>query len=299
MVYISICLFFNRYISIALFLVFLYIIFSKKDSWVKRFLARKDNNDRIVYYHYREDFYLNIIYIFTRSVYVLVLVSFVIHGFVPFFMNNLAQIFYLALFAVFLDFIGTLYIVRYKNTTPDAKLTFLSFVPRAALLVGGGYLPYALQYPTHPASHPFHMYAPTFLGAKGVRTFTPSHVDTVDDIRTVYPYIKDLSLYTDPLAVPHRNITVFRIHTNEEMYNAWRTRLPKEKWSIYDLDKPFGSALHKREVVDCAFKSNCVGGVEYDNLIKKIEKFESFQDQLQHRMKMQETLTEIQKRRKG
>ena len=65
-------------------------------------------------YHYRNDKYLNIIYIFTRAVFGLAFIFFICQG-LPIMQKYSVPIFCTIIFALILDFLACVYIIRYKN----------------------------------------------------------------------------------------------------------------------------------------------------------------------------------------
>ena len=66
-------------------------------------------------YHYRNDKYLNIIYIFTPAVFGLTFIFFICQG-LPIMQKYSVPIFCTIIFALILDFLACVYIIRYKNS---------------------------------------------------------------------------------------------------------------------------------------------------------------------------------------
>ena len=252
-IYLSINIYFQRYIPVGIYLIFtLYTLFFSDNLRIKKYLEDKRQNDANLMYHYRNNTYLNIIFIFTRSVYGLAFINFICQG-LPIFQKYSVHIFYTIVFALLIDFLACAYIIRYKNFFTKTIYLVQTYGPKVLTVFFPSYAAYAISNPTNPISHPFHLHGPRVFGALGAAPYSEIHLTQIDHIRTIYPHNSSIGLYLDPNNVPNLSITKYRIHSDPIEYIRWRNALPMQHWFMYGLDKPIGDALTEDVLVELKY----------------------------------------------
>jgi hypothetical protein len=82
-------------------------------TFFKKYSEEKKQNDANLVYHYKNDKYLHVIYIFTRGMYIFAIINFIFRG-LPIFQKYSVIIFYTIVFAFIIDLISGAYIIWYK-----------------------------------------------------------------------------------------------------------------------------------------------------------------------------------------
>jgi hypothetical protein len=211
-------------------------------------LEDKCQNDANLMYHYRNDKYLNIIFIFTRGVYGLAFINFICHS-LPIFQKYSVHIFYTIVFALIIDFLACAYIICYKIFFTKVLYLAQTYGPRAVTVFIPSYGAYSNANPTHPISHPFHLHGPREFRALGAALHSDNHLTQIDYIRTIHSHSRSIGLFLDSNGVPNLSITKYCIYSDTTEYIRWKNALPMLHWSMYGLDKPIGDALTK-DVLD-------------------------------------------------
>jgi len=110
--YVPILIYFGRYIPILIYFIYTaYLVFLSDNPKIKKYLEEKRENDANLLYHYRNNKYLKVIYIFTRTVYGFAFINFIFQG-LPIFQKYSVPIFYTIVIALIIDFISCAYIIR-------------------------------------------------------------------------------------------------------------------------------------------------------------------------------------------
>jgi hypothetical protein len=157
-------------------------------------LKDKRQNVANLMYHYKNNKYLNIIFIFTHIIYGLAFINFICQG-LPIFQKYSVHIFDTIIFTLIIDFLAVL-------------------LPSYAV--------YSNANPTQPFSNLFHLHGPSEFGVLGAVPNSEIHLIQIDHIRIIYPHNKNIGLFLDPNNIPNLSITKYRIHSDPTEYIRWR-----------------------------------------------------------------------------
>ena len=240
--------YFNRIIPAILVIASLLIIHFEDHPHVRAFIHNIRLNNSFLLYHYKGEFILNTIYVFTRVNYIFAPFFFIFCEGFSFLSENSAGYAALIFFSVLLDFCTSLYISKYRNFSSEFKYVFMEMAPRAIAALAAAYIPYANTNPTHGISHMWHRHGPRYFGAHGAVAYSHLQVTTIDHLHAVHQY-ESLHQYLDHNGVPNTSLILYRIHSDPEMYLRWRNHIPLSEWSRYGLDKPIGEVF-TREMLD-------------------------------------------------
>ena len=120
-VYLSINIYFHQYIPICI-----YLIFFSDNLRIKKYWKDKRQNDANLMYHYKNNKYLNIIFIFTHIIYGLAFINFICQG-LPIFQKYSVHIFDTIIFTLVIDFLAVLLssYAAYSNANPTQPFSNL------------------------------------------------------------------------------------------------------------------------------------------------------------------------------